>query len=208
MRVAGIFLPDVQDRRAAQASRAQEAGEVAADERDPRWCGRWSSVDVGHRRSRGGGRAVNALLCEDLTLPAREAELRGVRKGFAAVDAEHVTLGVGVQWELPAAVARRHQRHVFGFFQIPARRWAFCRDGGLGSSNRPFPRRRPQSNGSARKSSGSNPAGRREAAIKPHGLHAPERRSGSPGPRWMAQSAVVRDYRALETGRRRANRLV
>src|SRR5450830_614937 len=40
MRVAGIFLPDVQDRRAAQASRAQEAGEVAADERDPRWCGR------------------------------------------------------------------------------------------------------------------------------------------------------------------------
>jgi hypothetical protein len=39
MRIAGIFLPDVQDRRAAQASRAQEAGEVAADERDPRWCG-------------------------------------------------------------------------------------------------------------------------------------------------------------------------
>jgi hypothetical protein len=27
-------------------------------------------------------------------------------------------------------------------------------------------------------------------------------------PEWMAQSAVVRDYRALETGRRRANRLV
>ena len=29
-----------------------------------------------------------------------------------------------------------------------------------------------------------------------------------PIPGWMAQSAVVRDYRALETGRRRANRLV
>src|SRR5450759_4189068 len=27
---------------------------------------------------------------------------------------------VGAQWELPAAVARRHQRHVFGFFPIPA----------------------------------------------------------------------------------------
>jgi hypothetical protein len=26
-------------------------------------------------------------------------------------------------------------------------------------------------------------------------------------PRWMARSAVVRDYRALEIGRRRANRL-
>jgi hypothetical protein len=54
-------------------------------------------------------------------------------------------------------------------FSIPARRRAFCPDGDLGSSNRPFPRRIPE---------------------------------------WMAQSAVVRDYRALETGRRRANRLV
>jgi hypothetical protein len=27
-------------------------------------------------------------------------------------------------------------------------------------------------------------------------------------PEWMAQSAVVRDYRVLETGRRRTNRLV
>jgi hypothetical protein len=54
-------------------------------------------------------------------------------------------------------------------FLIPARRRAFCPDGDLGSSFRPFPGRLP-------------------------GL--------------MSQSAVVRDYRALEVGRRRANRLV
>ena len=69
-------------------------------------------------------------------------------------------LAVGVQWELPAAVARRHQRHVFGFFPIPVRTREFCPDGGLGSQNRPF-----------------------SCLI----------------PGWMAQSAVVRDYRALET---------
>ena len=37
--------------------------------------------------------------------------------------------GVGVQWELPGAVARRHQRHVFGFFPIPVRTRAFCSKG-------------------------------------------------------------------------------
>jgi hypothetical protein len=45
---------------------------------------------------------------------------------------------VGAQWELPGAVARRDQSHVFGFFPIPVRTRAFCRYGGLGSSNRPF----------------------------------------------------------------------
>ena len=49
----------------------------------------------------------------------------------------------------------------------------------LGSSNRPFPRRRPRSNGSARESPGPDLAGRREAALEPHRLHPPARRSGS-----------------------------
>jgi len=63
--------------------------------------------------------------------------------------------GVGAQWELPGAAARRNL----------GRRRAFCPDGDLGSSNRPFPRRRPRSNGSAREPSRSNLAGRREAAL-------------------------------------------
>ena len=112
-----------------------------------------------------------------------------------------------MQWELPAAVARRHQRHVFGFFPIPVRTRAFCRYGGLGSSNRPFPRRRPRSNGSAREPPGPHLAGGGETPLQPHGLHPPEGLSGGLGTGWMSQSAVVRDYRALEIGRRRANRL-
>src|ERR1035437_726584 len=84
-----------------------------------------------------------------------------------------VTVGVGAQWELPGAVARRHQRHVFGFFPIPVRTRAFCRYGGLGSSNRPFPRRRPRSNGSAREPSGRDVAGGGETAFEPHRVCAP-----------------------------------
>jgi hypothetical protein len=49
----------------------------------------------------------------------------------------------------------------------------------LGSSLRPFPRRRPRSNGSAREPTGPHLAGRREAALEPHGIRPPERRSSS-----------------------------
>src|ERR1035438_3121529 len=93
-------------------------------------------------------------------------------------------------------------------FSIPARRRAFCPDGNLGSSFRPFPRRRPRSNGSAREPSGPHLAGGRETALQPHRLHPPRPVPSSLAPGWMAQSAVVRDYRALEVGRRRANRLM
>ena len=44
----------------------------------------------------------------------------------------------GVQWELPGAVARGDQSHASVSFSVPARRRAFCPDGDLGSSNRPF----------------------------------------------------------------------
>src|SRR5450830_753739 len=63
-------------------------------------------------------------------------------------------------------------------FSIPARRQAFWPDGDLGSSNRPFPRRRPRSNGSARESSGSHVAGGGETPVQPYRLHPPEGRSG------------------------------
>jgi hypothetical protein len=48
----------------------------------------------------------------------------------------------------------------------------------------------------------------RGTALQPHRVCASERRAGSLEAGLMSQSAVVRDYRALETGRRRANRLV
>src|SRR5450759_4964428 len=92
-------------------------------------------------------------------------------------------------------------------FSLPPRRRAFWLDGDLGSSNRPFPRRCPRSNGSARESSGSNVAGSREAALEPPRLHPSEWSSGGLERGWMAQSAVVRDYSSFEVGRRRANRL-
>jgi len=47
-----------------------------------------------------------------------------------------------------------------------------------------------------------------ERRSKPHRACASERRAGSLEAGLMSQSAVVRDYRALEIGRRRANRLV
>src|SRR5674476_438807 len=64
-------------------------------------------------------------------------------------------------------------------FSIPARRREFCSAGDLGSSNRPFPRRRPRSNGSAREPSGPDPAFGGETALEPNSLPTPERRSGS-----------------------------
>jgi hypothetical protein len=112
----------------------------------------------------------------------------------------HLTLRVGVQWELPGAVARRDQGRTSGFLSQSGpvdRRF----DGDLGSSFRPFPRRRPRSNGSARESSGSDVAGGREAALQPHRLHPPRRHPSSLEIGWMAQSAMVPDHRALETGR-------
>jgi hypothetical protein len=93
-------------------------------------------------------------------------------------------------------------------FSIPNRGRAFCPSGDLGSSNRPFPGKCPQSNGSAREPSGPHVAGRREAALEPHRVYPPGRVPSSLGLGWMAQSAVVRDYRTLEIGRCRANRLV
>src|ERR1035437_2657878 len=63
-------------------------------------------------------------------------------------------------------------------FSIRARRRAVWPDGDLGSSNRPFPRRRPRSNGSAREPSGPHVAGGGEAAFEPHRLHPSEGRSG------------------------------
>jgi transposase InsO family protein len=46
---------------------------------------------------------------------------------------------VRAQWELPGVVARRDQRHALGLpSQSRHRRRAFCRDGDLGSQNRPF----------------------------------------------------------------------
>src|SRR5664280_644691 len=42
------------------------------------------------------------------------------------------------------------------------------------SSNRPFPRRRPRSNGSAREPSGPHVAGGGETAFEPHGLCSPK----------------------------------
>ena len=52
---------------------------------------------------------------------------------------------VGRQWELRCAVARRDRVTPSVCFSISARRREFWPDGDLGSSNRPFPRRRPQS---------------------------------------------------------------
>ncbi len=101
---------------------------------------------------------------------------------------------VGAQWELPAAVARRHQRHVFGFFPIPVRTRAFCRYGDLGSSNRPFSMKAPRSNGSACESSGSNVAGGRETALQPHCVHPPRWHPSSLEAGCRPQSKVVRDY--------------
>jgi hypothetical protein len=43
-----------------------------------------------------------------------------------------------VQWELPGAAARRDQGHPPVPSSNPPRRRAFCPDGDLGSSNRPF----------------------------------------------------------------------
>ena len=53
------------------------------------------------------------------------------RKLAQAVEArigEEMSALVGAQWELPGASTRRNR----------GRRWAFCQDGDLGSSNRPF----------------------------------------------------------------------
>jgi hypothetical protein len=45
--------------------------------------------------------------------------------------------------------------------------------------------------------------------LRAPGMHSPRRSETSTWlPGLMSQSAVVRDYRALKTGRRRANRLV
>src|ERR1035437_8039232 len=91
---------------------------------------------------------------------------------------------VGVQWELPGALARRNWGHSVSFsarrgILTPPHRRAFWADGDLGSSNRPFSMEAPRSNGSARESSGSNVAGRREAALEPHRLHPPRPHPGS-----------------------------
>src|ERR1019366_6180026 len=105
----------------------------------------------------------------------KRTKFRGWRRLMSGSDVSRRTprngeaLARRVQWEFPGAMARRKQGHALGFLSIPLRRRAFCPDGDLGSSNRPFPRRLP-------------------------GL--------------MSQSAVVRDYRPLEIGWRRANRLV
>jgi hypothetical protein len=90
-----------------------------------------------------------------------------------------VLSGVGVQWELRGAAVRRDQSHALGFFPIPVRTRAFCRYGGLGSSNRPFPRRRPRSNGSAREPPRPDPARGGETPIQPHRVYPPEGRSSS-----------------------------
>src|ERR1022692_325422 len=122
----------------------------------------------------------------------------------------HLTIprSVGVQWKLRGAVAHRDHGHPPVPSSNPPRRRAFCPDSGLGSSNRPFSRRRPRSNGSAREPPGPHLAGGGETPLQPHGLHPPEGLSGGLGTGLMSQSAVVRDYRALEVGRRRTNRLV
>jgi hypothetical protein len=58
---------------------------------------------------------------------------------FRTYNPSVVIATVGVQWELPGAAARRDQDHDLGFFSLPPRGRAFCPDGDLGSSNRPFP---------------------------------------------------------------------
>src|ERR1017187_10198913 len=58
-------------------------------------------------------------------------------------------------------------------FAIRSHKREFCPDGDLGSSNRPFPRRRPRSNGSAREPSGPHVAGCGETPVQPHRLHPP-----------------------------------
>jgi hypothetical protein len=73
---------------------------------------------------------------------------------------------VGRQWELRCAVARRDRVTPSVCFSIPARRPSFCPDRGLGSSNRPFPRRRPRSNGSAREPPGPDVALGGETAVE------------------------------------------
>jgi len=97
-------------------------------------------------------------------------------------------------------------------FSIPARRRAVWPDGNLGSSNRPFSMKAPRADVSERESEGPDIARHRKAALEPDRLPPPEWCSSSLNgqlrPPRGAQSAVVRDYRALETGRRRANRLV
>jgi hypothetical protein len=89
-----------------------------------------------------------------------------------------------VQWELPGAVARTDRSHAARF---PSRAGAetgiLSGDRGLGSSNRPFPRRRPRSNGSAREPSRPHLTGSRETAVEPYRLYPPRRVSTSVGPR-------------------------
>jgi hypothetical protein len=67
------------------------------------------------------------------------------------------THSVGAQWELPGAAARGNL----------GRRRAFCPDGGLGSSNRPFPRRRPRADVSERGGPGLPGPGGRTAPGEP-----------------------------------------
>src|ERR1035437_7810652 len=86
---------------------------------------------------------------------------------------------VGRQWELRGLWrVERESRPRFPSESLPRRR-EFCSDGDLGSSNRPFPRRRPRSNGSKGAPSRPDLAGSREAALEPHRVHPPRPHPGS-----------------------------
>jgi hypothetical protein len=87
-------------------------------------------------------------------------------------------------------------------FSIRLRKRAFCPDGDLGSSNRPFSMKAPRSNGSAREPPGPNPALGGETAVEQNRLRSPTLRSSSlePGGWLRAQLSIAKIAAGVSDG--------